>query len=134
LRIEVGPKDVAKGTVALARRDIPGKDGKSFLLQTGLAGQVKEMLQSIQKSMLDRALAFREEHTYEPRNYGEFQEAVQNGWAFAWWCDDRNCEGKIKEETKATARCIPFEQPEGQGRCIYCQRPATTKVIFARAY
>jgi prolyl-tRNA synthetase len=134
LRIEVGPKDVAKDTVALARRDVLGKDGKTFISQSGVVGRVKELLESIQKSLFDKALAFRQDHTFEPQDYAEFQEAVHNGWALAWWCGDRACEAKVKEETKATARCIPFEQPVAEGRCIYCNRKATTKVYFARAY
>lgn len=134
LRIEVGPKDVEKGTVALARRDLPGKAGKSYAPQTGLANTVQETLDAIQKSLYERALKFREANTYEPRDYGEFSEVVKNGWALAWWCGDGACEAKIKEETKATARCIPFEQPGGEGRCIVCDRKAVTQVYFARAY
>ncbi len=68
LRIEIGPKDVEKGTVALARRDMPGKAGKSFVPQTNLAAQVGEILQKIQSSLFERALAFRQANTYDPRD------------------------------------------------------------------
>lgn len=134
LRIEIGPKDVEKGSVAIARRDIPGKAGKSFISQDQLAGQVAELLTDIHASLYDRALAFRDANIHDPKNYEEFKEVVQNGWAFSWWCGNAECEAKIKEETKATTRCIPLDQPGGSGRCIFCGEPATEKVYFARAY
>ena len=134
LRIEIGPKDVAKGMVAAARRDIPGREGKAFLSQEGLASQVRDLLDRIQLSLFEKALAFRKQNTYEPQDYAEFQEVVKHGWAFSWWCKNPECEIKIKEDTKATTRCIPFDQPGGSGPCIYCGQPATEKVYFARAY
>jgi prolyl-tRNA synthetase len=134
LRIEIGPKDVEKGTVALARRDIPGKAGKSFVPQTNLADQVDETLQKIQSSLFERALAFRRANTYDPRTYAELVEALQNGWAYSWWCESAECEAKVKEDTKATTRCIPIDQPAGAGKCIVCGEPAQRKVYFARAY
>jgi prolyl-tRNA synthetase len=134
LRVEVGPKDVAKGTVALARRDIPGREGKSFVPQENLNSRVADMLESIQAAMFERALAFRKAHTYEPEDLEGLRQAVQDGWAYAWWCGSAECEAGIKEETKATIRCIPFEQPGGTGECIYCAGKATEKVYFARAY
>lgn len=134
LRIEIGPKDVKKGSVAFARRDIPGKAGKSFVPQTRLPEQVRELLAEIQNSMHDKALAFRKANTHDPKDYDDFREVVRSGWAFSWWCGDRDCEAKIKDETKATTRCIPFEQPGGSGNCIYCNQPAEEKVYFSRAY
>jgi prolyl-tRNA synthetase len=134
LRVEVGPKDVAKGTVALARRDIPGREGKSFVPQENLSSRVAAMLESIQSALFERALAFRKAHTYEPEDLEGLREAVQDGWAYAWWCGSAECEAEIKDETKATIRCIPFQQPEGTGECIYCSGRATEKVYFARAY
>lgn len=134
LRIEIGPRDVEQGTVAFARRDLPGKSGKSVVPADQLSGQVAEMLQTIQVSLYEKALAFREANTHDPKTYAEFKEVVQNGWAFSWWCGDSECETKVKEETKATTRCIPLEQPGGAGQCIYCGRPASEKVIFARSY
>jgi len=134
LRIEIGPKDVEKGSVALARRDLPGKAGKSFVPQQGLAAQVEQTLQDIHQSLYDRALAFRQANTHDPRSYAELLEAVQNGWALSWWCESAACEAKVKEDAKATTRCLPLEQPGGQGRCIVCGQPAQRKVYFARAY
>ena len=134
LRIEIGPKDVEKGTVALARRDIPGKAGKSFVPQTNLAAQVSETLQKIHNSMYERALTFRQSNTSDPHNYAELVEALQNGWAYSWWCERAECEAKVKEDTKATTRCMPIDQPAGAGKCIVCGEPAQRKVYFARAY
>src|SRR3990172_7975481 len=127
LRIEIGPKDVAKGTVALARRDRPGKDGKSFAPQEGLIGAVTETLADIHASLFDRALAFRKDNTHDPKDYAEFKQVMEKGWAFSWWCGERVCEAQIKEETKATTRCIPLEQPGGKGWCIHCGKPAKEK-------
>jgi prolyl-tRNA synthetase len=134
LRVEIGPKDVDKGSVALARRDLPGKAGKSFVTQDQITAQVAEMLQTIQASMYERALAFRWANTYGPRDYEELKSAIENGWAHAWWCGNEACEVKVKNETKATTRCIPLEQAGGEGNCIVCGEPANEKVIFGRAY
>ncbi len=134
LRLEIGPKDIDKGVVTAARRDIPGRDGKSTLSMDQLAAQVAELLTEIHASMYDKAEAFRDAHIHDPKDYDALKEVVQEGWAFSWWCGSRECEAKIKEETKATTRCIPFHQPEGEGRCIYCGQPAKERVYFARAY
>ena len=134
LRIEIGPRDVAHGTVTLARRDVPGKDGKRFISQDQLESQVAETLRDIQIALFDRALAFRKANTFEPKDYADLREIVQDAWAFAWWCSNPHCEAKVKEDTKATTRCIPFDQPGGSGRCIYCGEHADEKVIFSRAY
>lgn len=134
LRIEIGPRDVEKGTLALSRRDLPGKAGKTFVLNQQLEGQIERMLDTIQSALYEKALAFRQAHTHEPKNYADLQQIVQNGWALAWWCGKPDCESKIKEETKASTRCIPLEQPGGSAACIYCGAPASEKVIFARSY
>jgi len=134
LRIEIGPKDVEKGTVALARRDRPGKEGKSFVPQSGLVATVTDLLADIQQSLLARATAFRDSHIHEPKDYAELTEIVQNGWAYAWWCESAECEAKVKEDTKATTRCIPLEQEEGHGKCVVCGKDAKRRVYFARAY
>ncbi|MFZ0633992.1 MAG: proline--tRNA ligase [Candidatus Acidiferrales bacterium] len=134
LRIELGPKDVAKGSVVLARRDRPGKEGKSFVPQAGLPEAVKQALAEIQQALYDRALATRNANTVEPKNYDEFKAAVERGFALSYWCGDADCEAKIKEETKATMRCIPLEQSIGPGTCVSCGRAAKEKAIFAKAY
>lgn len=134
LRIEIGPKDVEKGSLAFARRDIPGREGKTFVPQTQLEGQVAEMLSEIQASLYDRALAFRNAHIFEPKDYGELQSVVQDGWAYSYWCGSLECEARIKEDTKATTRCIPLDQKESTGKCIVCGKPAKEKAYFAKAY
>ncbi len=143
LRIEVGPKDVEQGTVVFARRDhgpdrqgmgLPGKGGKSFVPQTGVAEAARSILTTIQSDLLQRATEFRDANTFEPKNYDEFKAIVENSFARAWWCGDRQCEAEIKEETKATTRCIPLGQPGGSGVCIHCGKPAQEVAIFAKAY
>jgi len=136
LRMELGPKDVAKGTVVLARRDRPGKEGKSFVPQQGIASAVAQALEEIQRALYERALAFRQANTADPADYGEFKQAVEKGFALSWWCGGAACEEKIKDETKATVRCIPIEQPGDGGarKCIYCGEPAREKAVFGRAY
>jgi prolyl-tRNA synthetase len=134
LRIEVGPKDIAKGTVVFARRDVPGKAGKSFVERSQLKSQVAEALINIQVSMYERALAFRKANTYDAIDYAEMEQIVQKGWAYAWFCEGAACETKIKDGTKATIRCIPLEQPGGEGKCVVCGKTATRKVYIARAY
>jgi prolyl-tRNA synthetase len=134
LRVEVGPKDVQKGTVALARRDRPGKAGKSFVPQENLASQVGALLTEIQAALLERATAYRDANIHDPQDYEALKEIVKDGWAFSWWCGSTECEAKVKEDTKATTRCIPLEQPGGSGKCIVCGETASEKVYFARAY
>ncbi len=134
LRIEIGPKDVEKGSVALARRDKPGREGKSFVPQAGLAATVTDLLSDIQKSLLERATAFRDSHIFDPKDYEELKQVVQNGWAYSYWCESVECEAKVKEDTKATTRCIPLGQEESHGKCIVCGKDAKHKVYFAKAY
>ena len=134
LRMEIGPKDVAKGSVVLARRDRPGKEGKSFVSQDGIAESVEQQLAEIQKALFERALAFRNMHTFEPKNLEEFRVAVEQGFARSYWCGDAVCEEQIKETTKATLRCIPMEQPGRSGACIHCGKPSNELAIFGKAY
>ena len=134
LRIEIGPKDVEKGSVALARRDIPGRDGKQFVSQEGLAAVVSNLLKDIQAAMLEKARAFRDANIHEPKDYAELNTIVQNGWALAHWCGSVDCEARVKEDTKATIRCIPLENGQGKGKCIVCGQPAEQKAYFAKSY
>jgi prolyl-tRNA synthetase len=134
LRIEIGPRDVANQSAALARRDIPGKAGKSFVPTSQLVNRVAEVLEEIHTNLYEKALAFRKANTHEPKDYADLRQIVQGGWAYAWWCGSSECEAKIKEDTRATARCIPLEQPGGSGSCVYCGQTADQKVYFARSY
>ena len=141
LRVELGPKDVAKNSVVLARRDRPGKEGKSFVPQAGIAAAATQMLDEIQQALFDRAFQFRKANTVEPHNYDEFKQVVEKGFAYAFWCGSGECEENIKNETKATMRCIPLDQTldgtmpvEKPAKCVYCGGAAPERAIFARAY
>lgn len=135
LRLEIGPKDVEKGTVMAARRDIPGKEGKSFLSMEHVAEETGALLEVIQAALLKRATEFRDSHIFEPKDYTDLQDIVQNkGWARAYWCGDSACEEAIQNDTRATLRCIPFDQPEKEGTCVYCGKHAKEQALFARAY
>lgn len=133
-RIEIGPRDVANNSVALARRDVPGRDGKQFVSQDGLAQTVVDLLADVQQSLLDRATKFRDENTHDVSTMAEFQEAVQTGFARVWWAGSNADETRVKEETKATIRCFPLEQPGGTGTCFFTGQPADKVAIFGRAY
>ncbi|MFQ6100604.1 MAG: proline--tRNA ligase [Anaerolineae bacterium] len=151
LRIEIGPRDVEREQVTLAVRlsaaRLSSREGKSGVPLGGLAEKVQEMLATIQANLYRRALEFREAHTYNPKDYAEFKGAVSEGFAYSWWCGDPHCEAQIKEDTKATVRCIPLrqafgvsaqgaalEQEQGRGTCIRCGKEASERAIFARAY
>lgn len=134
LRLEIGPRDVENHTVALARRDVPGKEGKQFVSQDGLAHTVTALLADIQQNMLAKATRFRDENTHDVTNYEDFKTAVSTGFARVWWAGSDAEETRVKEETKATIRCFPLEQPGGSGVCFYTGKPATRQAIFGRAY
>ncbi|HET6445411.1 MAG TPA: proline--tRNA ligase [candidate division Zixibacteria bacterium] len=134
VRVEIGPRDVAKGSVALARRDIPGRDGKQFVPQEGLPIVVSQLLEDIHQAMYAKAQNFLESHTYRPKDYGELKEAVKDGFVRVWWDGTTEDEMKIKEETKATLRCLPLDKPEGKGICIYSGRETDRVAVFGRGY
>jgi prolyl-tRNA synthetase len=134
VRVEIGPKDVEKGSVALARRDRPGREGKTFVPQTDLGNTVNNLLVEIQAALLKRATEFRDSNIHEPSDYEDLKRIVTDGWALAYWCESKECEAKVKEDTKATTRNIPFDQPDAEGTCIVCGQASKRKVYFARAY
>src|SRR6267378_5366809 len=134
VRVELGPKDVAKQAAVLARRDRPGREGKISASLADLPTTIERLLAEIQQSLHDKALAFRKSNTHDAKTYDDLKKAVENGFAFSFWCGSPDCEAKIKEETRATMRCIPLEQEGGGGTCVYCGHPATARAIFARAY
>lgn len=134
VRVELGPRDIEKGSVAVARRDVPGKAGKEFVPQEGLIERLEGLLADIQQSLYARALAFRNEHTYEVSSYDELKQAVDKGFARAYWAGSRADEERVQTETKATIRVIPFDQPDKPGKCILTGKETTQQVLFARAY
>jgi len=137
LRIEIGPRDVAKNAVVLARRDQPGKAGKTFGVPVdGIATAVQEMLDTIQAAMLQRATEFRDANTHTVKDYDEFKEvlASQGGFIRVHWAGTDEDEDRIKQETKATIRCFPADSPEGEGVCFYTGKKTDRVAVFARAY
>jgi prolyl-tRNA synthetase len=133
LRLEIGPKDIEKGTVFSARRDTREK---AALPMADLTTTVKNLLQAIQDNLLARARAFREEHTSEAATWDEFTAAMEGrpGFVIASWCGSAECEAKIKNETQATLRNIPMGSPRVDGTCIKCNAASTVKAWFAKAY
>ena len=131
LRIEIGPRDLAASQVTLARRDT----GEKLPVPIAeLAVLVPQILKDIQANLLRRATEFRDANIFPANDWSELVEAVGKGFARAWWCGSAECEAKLKGETKATTRCIPFDQPGGAGKCAMCGAEAKEQAIFARAY
>ncbi|MEJ2053413.1 MAG: His/Gly/Thr/Pro-type tRNA ligase C-terminal domain-containing protein, partial [Calditrichaceae bacterium] len=133
VRIEIGPKDVQKNNVVLVRRDTMEKQ---FIPRDGILKRVESELNTMQKDMLDNARKFREENTMNIDDYDKFREIIEadGGFVKSHWCGNAECETKVQEETKATIRCIPFDEPEEDGKCIICGNPSKKRVIFAKAY
>ncbi|MNM20126.1 proline--tRNA ligase [Clostridium intestinale] len=133
VRLEIGPKDIENNQCVLVRRDTLEKTVVSL---DNLEESVKELLLNIQVNMLEKARKNRDEHTYVAKNIEELKGVVENtpGFVKAMWCGDRACEDKIKEETGATSRCIPFEQEKHSEECVCCGKKAEKMVYWGRAY
>ena len=134
LRVELGPKDVAKQSAVLARRDRPGREGKISAALADLPATIERLLLEIQGSLHEKALSFRKSNTHDAKDVESLKKAVETGFAFSPWCGSGDCEAKIKEEARATMRCIPLDQTGGGGTCIGCAKPAQESAIFGRAY
>jgi prolyl-tRNA synthetase len=134
VRVEIGPKDVDKASAAIARRDVPGKAGKAIVPQAGLTEHIEALLDTIQQALFDRALAFRETRTADVSSYDELKQQIERGFARAYWAGTTEDEKRIQEETRATIRCIPLQQPDRPGRCVYTGAETGRQVLFARAY
>ena len=133
IRLEVGPKDIEKNQVVLARRD---SGEKIIVSMDNLEEEVAKLLEDIQHSMLENARARRDSKTYVAKNMDEFEKTINEtpGFIKAMWCGDQACEDKIKEMTGATSRCIPFEQEEISDTCVCCGKKAKHMVYWGRAY
>ena len=133
LRMEIGPKDVEKGHVVLARRDNGEKD---FVKMDAVIDKIVGLMPEIQDAMFQKALAFREANTTVVENYDDFKKAIDEGnFVKAYWAGDGDAEEKIQKETKATVRVIPFDgQPEEAGTCFYTGKPADKIAIFGKSY
>ncbi|XP_057473557.1 proline--tRNA ligase, chloroplastic/mitochondrial-like [Actinidia eriantha] len=139
LRIEIGPRDVSSGSVVISRRDVPGKQGKVFGISMEasiLVAYVKDKLDEIQSSLLGRAISFRDSNIVDVNSYSELKAAIGEGkWARGPWLASDQEELRVKEETGATIRCFPFEQPEGRiKKCLMTGNPAEEVAIFAKSY
>jgi prolyl-tRNA synthetase len=133
LRIEIGPRDIKNNQMVVVRRDTLEKMTISL---DQPAQSIAELLETMQKEMLERARASRDEKTYSIENYDDFKvkQKENPGFAKGMWCGCPECEAKIKEDTGATIRCIPFEQEDLGETCHFCGAPAKHMVYVARAY
>ena len=133
LRIEIGPKDIAKNQVVIVRRD---NRQKEFVPINEASSRVRETLDSLQKDMFQRAKQHLESHIFKIDTYTEFREAMENtkGFILSFWCGSPDCEAKVKEELAATIRIIPTDQPLTKKPCVVCGTDGKVQVYFAKAY
>ncbi len=131
VRISVGNKEMENNQVEIARRDTLEK---ALYPIDNIHEIIGKLLQEIQKNLFEKALKFREEHTYYVDTWDEFKEKIKQGFVFAHWDGTAETEAKIKELTKATIRVIPFDAPEEQGKDVLTGKPSNRRVLFARAY
>lgn len=133
LRLEIGPKDIEKGVCIIARRDT---GEKCEVLLTNLIEEVNKLLVTIQKEMFERANALTTDRIYISTNYVDFVEQINNkqGFVKTMWCESGECEEKVKAETGAITRCIPFEQEHLGDKCCICGKPAEKMAIWGKSY
>ncbi|MBL6446934.1 proline--tRNA ligase [Fulvivirga sp. 29W222] len=133
IRMAIGPRDLEKGTIEVARRDTKEKE---VVAVDGVVKKVQDLLEDIQKNIYNKAMIFRENNTTSVDTYEEFKSVLDSkgGFILAHWDGTPETEEKIKEETKATIRCIPVGAVEESGKCIYSGKPSERRVLFARAY
>ena len=133
VRVEIGPRDIENNQCVVVRRDTGDKQQVSL---DGLDNYIAELLDTIQKDMLEAARNHRDTHTYTAATWDEFVDTVNNkpGFIKAMWCGETECEENIKAETGATTRCMPFEQEHIADTCVCCGKPAKKMVYFGRAY
>lgn len=135
IRLEMGPKDIEDNQVTLVRRDIPGKMGKMGAPIHSVVETVQRMLDQVQAGLLRQAAEFRDANIHDVKNYDEFKQVIDaGGWVRGWWAASDADERRVKEETGATLRCFPFEQPGGDGQCLLTGEKAQRVALFAKAY
>lgn len=132
VRVELGPKDLEQGVVTISRRD----SGDKFTVpMNDAAAKVIGLMDEIQKALFERAKDYLTKRTHKVDSYDEFKTKCEEGGMFLLhWCGERDCEDKIKEDTKATVRCISFEHTPEEGKCIVCSKPSKRRVHFARSH
>ncbi len=147
VRVEIGPKDIEKSACVVARRDVPGKEGKQFGVPlAGAAGHIDKLLRDIQSALYAKAKAYRDANTVTANTLDEFKalfpvekegEGGTTGglkFVYAHWDGTRETEDRVQAEYKATIRCLPFDGPQDTGTCIFTGKPSARRVVFARAY
>ncbi|TAF01499.1 MAG: proline--tRNA ligase, partial [Runella slithyformis] len=133
VRLAMGGRDLENGTIELARRDTKTKETVEV---AGIAERIEALLEEIQQNIYQKALDLRETNTHRVDNYDAFKQILDDkgGFILAHWDGTPETEERIKEETKATIRCIPYNAPQENGQCILTGKPSTQRVLFARAY
>lgn len=132
VRIALGPRDLENGTVEVARRDTKEKE---TLQQKDLAHKVENLLEKIQQNLYQKAIDYREEMTNKADNWEEFTQLIENGgFVLAHWDGTPETEEEIKQQTKATIRCIPLNNKQEEGKCVFSGKPSNQRVVFAKAY
>ena len=143
LRVEIGPRDIAKDALFVGRRDLPHREKTSIPRETFLA-DVTTILDEMQQNYFERAKTFRQTHTHKVNDRRAFDAfftpensetpEIHGGFALSHWCGEAQCEAKIKEALKVTIRAIPLDGEKEDGACIYCDKPSKRRVVFAKAY
>jgi prolyl-tRNA synthetase len=143
LRVEIGPKDIETDSVFVGRRDKEHRD-KSAIQKDVFVNEICGILDEIQNSMFEKALAYKEKHTRNIDGINEFnafftpenkeRPEIHGGFSMSHWCGDADCEKRIKERLNVTIRCIPYNQEDEDGACIECGRVSGKRVVFAKAY
>jgi len=133
IRVAIGARDLQNGTVELARRDTQSKETVN---QVGLADRIEQLLADIQQNIYQKAIVYRDQHITEVQSYDEFKQVLEEkgGFISAHWDGTPETEKRVKEETKATIRCIPLNNKQEAGTCIFTGKPSTQRVLFAKAY
>ncbi|MBA5791175.1 proline--tRNA ligase [Flavobacterium sp. xlx-214] len=133
VRIAIGPKDLENGTFEIARRDLLSKE---IVNAVDAVSYIDQLLNEIQENLFTKAVNYRSEHTTEVNSFEEFKEVLETkgGFLLAHWDGTPQTEEKIKELTKATIRCIPMDQKEENGVCVFSGKPSKGRVLFAKAY
>jgi prolyl-tRNA synthetase len=133
VRLAIGPRDIENNTIEVARRDTLTKETIPI---DSIYEHIQRLLEDIQENIYNKALNFRKENTFYVDSWEDFLKVLDNqgGFIMAHWDGTVETEEKIKEETKATIRCIPFDSPEEPGKCVYSGKPSNRRVLFARSY
>jgi prolyl-tRNA synthetase len=147
VRVEIGPKDIEKAACAVARRDVPGKEGKQFGVPlAGAAAHIGALLRDIQKALYDRAKKYRDTRTVTANTLDEFKDLFPERdeneelpvealkFVYAHWDGTRETEDWVQKHFRATIRCLPFDGPTEPGTCLFTGKPSARRVVFARAY